>query len=177
MTIATVVTDLYDRDGVTLLAAGLDATVTWQDELSRPGTATVRIPADQAALVADRTILKFSLGGQVRYGCRVTGETTQLAVDNLTTIHVELPSQPGLLSMLADAVVLPEYGVHRISSAERTFGFMSKRGAWYHDADWSTPATYPMAGDTVRTGHPASLAATNPDWIGAVSPAYVALRV
>ena len=166
-----ITTELYSRDGATLLATIDDAVVTWQDELSQPGSATVRLPVAQAAELADRTILKFTWDGAIRFACRVASETTQLATDNLSTLWLDLASQPGLLSMLGDAVVLPEYSFGRATGSERLFGFMSKRGGWYKDADWSAATGYSFADDTIRTGYPEALAAANPDWIGHVSPA------
>jgi hypothetical protein len=165
-----ITTDLYARDGVTHLATLDDAVVTWQDELSKPGTATVRLPVAQAAALADRTVLKFTWAGAVRFGCRVNKETTQLATDNLSSLSLHLDAQPGLLSILSDAVVLPEYSFGRVTGSERLFGFMSKRGGWYNDADWTAAVGYSFADDPLRTGYPAEMAPANPDWIGYVSP-------
>jgi hypothetical protein len=171
MTLDVITTELFDRDGVTSLGPVPDAVVTWQDEISKQGTANVRLPVSQAADLADRTILKFTWSGAVRFGCRVTNESTQLATDNLSSLWLELSSQPGLLSLLADAVVLPEYGIGRAAGSERRFGFMSKQAGWYNAADWAPAVGYAFSADTLRTGYPPQLAASNPSWIGAVSPA------
>lgn len=167
-----VTVSLWDSLGTTFIADIPDAIVTWQEELSKPGTATVTMPVTHPPELGVRSILKFAIDGVTRFGCRVVSTKAQSALDNLTNNVVTIESQPGLLSMLSDAVVLPEYGVNRVSGSERIFGFMSKQGyGWYQPSDWSTPVAYPMSTDTLRTGYPPALKSANPSWIGAVSPA------
>lgn len=154
---------LYDPTGVTLLAE-LDQAraITWQDELSKPGSATFEIPVDdpKTALVADRCIVKFRYRDAVLFGCVVTAETCTVAVDGGRT-WLRYDTQPGVASILGRGVVLPEYGLTRRSGDDRLFGFMSKihtgdETTWYVAGDWAAGSgTYAWKDDTSkRAGYP-----------------------
>lgn len=157
-----VVVELFDETGVTKLAV-LDTVrgVTWQDELSKPGNATFEIPVDdpKAALITDRRIVKFSVFGAIRFACVITSETCDVAIDG-DRRWLRYETQPGVGSILARAVVFPEYGLTRRSGDDRLFGFMSKIGpgptSWYVPTDWTAPvASYTWADDqTIRKGYP-----------------------
>jgi hypothetical protein len=159
---------LYDKRGHTLLANLTNARkVAWQDELSKMGSGSFEVPLADAstALIADRCIVKFSLFGAIRMACRIVTESCVLAVDGITWLRFE--NQPGLLSLLGDAVVLPEYGLGRRSRSQRNFGFMSADGPWRVTSDWGAPLGNTWATDVPRHGYPPTLRAANPYWIAA----------
>lgn len=171
MTIERATAELFDPTGVTSLGTLDNAhNIQWQDILSQQGTATAELPlADTVtAAIVDRCIVKFTLYGSVRFGCRLTSEIVQLAVDGRRWLRFE--SQPGLLQLLGDGVVLPELGLANTSAATRIFGFMSVDGPWRVTGDWQAPQGYPFASETIRVGVPPDLALPNPDWIGYVDP-------
>lgn len=163
---------LYDPTGQTLLSnLTLARGIKWQHILSQRGSGSLEVPLDDpaTALITDRSIIKFSWKGAIRFGIRVKSEQCQLAVDGRRWLRLE--SQPGLLSLLGDAVVYPEYGLNRISKPQRNFGFMSIDGPWKIDTDWITPEGYAWADEvTIRAGYPREFKAANPYWIGAVDP-------
>lgn len=178
MTIQRATADLYDPTGVTLIGALTNArNIKWQDILSQSGTASFEIPLDDTitASIADRCIVKFSLYGAVRFGCRISTEAVQLAVDGRRWLRFE--NQPGLLQMLADALVMPEYGLDAASlganstaAGSRIFGFMSIDGPWRVTADWQAPLASSWATDPYRPKSPPDLAINNPDWIAFDDP-------
>lgn len=169
-------TVLYDRDGLTRLGSFTSRNVTWQHELSRPGSATFEVPLDDPLIdeFTPRRIVKFTWwrGGAAvaRFACRLTSEACDLAVDGRAWLKFE--TQPGLLAMIGDAVVFPEYGLDVHSSSDRYFGFMSADGQWRLDGNWVLPQGYPMSDETGhRRGHPSGLLAYDPDWIAYINPA------
>lgn len=170
MTIEQPTAELFDSTGATSIGALTNArNIQWQDVLSQQGSASFEIPLDDTitASITDRCIVKFSLYGSVRFACRIVTESVQIAVDG--TRWLSFQNQPGLLQLLADAVVFPEYGLDRASQSTRTFGFMSIDGAWRVSADWQNPVAVAMSAD-VRGAFPPDLVSTNPDWIAFDSP-------
>ncbi len=129
---------LYDPTGVSWLADLTHArAITWQHELSKPGTASFEVPLADAGLITDLCIVKFSWHGAIRFGARIRTSEIQLAVDG--TRWVKYADQPGLLTLLDDAVVYPEYGLNRASPGVRNFGYMSQDGPWRNHAEWQAP--------------------------------------
>lgn len=167
---------LFDEDGVTRLAWLVHArAVSWQEENSKPGTGSFEVPLDDdtTALITPRRIVKLNwirLGVPVAtFAVRIMSESTQLSVDGRRWVRFD--SQPGLLSMLADATVYPEYGLERRSPTSRLFGFMSSATSWFVPSQWVYPLGYTYAEETtIRKGYPPEMKTVNPAWIGAVLP-------
>jgi outer membrane protein OmpA-like peptidoglycan-associated protein len=158
---AAVTVTLWDATGRTLLAV-LDhaRAVAWQEELSKPGTATFEVPLDdpKTALIDDRCIVKFALGGEIRFGCVISTETCTLNSDG-GRAWIRYDSQSGVGSILGRAVVFPERGLTRKSSDDRLFGFMSNvrpdyDTTWYVPADWLGPAAVSWNDNSFHAGYP-----------------------
>lgn len=171
MTINQASAELFDPTGLTSLGALTSArNIQWQDILSQKGSATFEVPLDDSltSSITDRCVVKFSLYGSVRFACRITSEVVQLAVDGRRWLRFE--SQPGLLQLLDDAVVLPELGLTSSSAASRLFGFMSVDGAWRITANWQAPLGSAWSTDIYRPKYPPDMATENPDWIAFDDP-------
>jgi hypothetical protein len=171
MSVDTVTAELFNPTGITSLGVLTNArNIKWQHELSKKGSASFEVPLADAGSITDRCIVKFSWRGAVRFGCRIVAEQCTLAVDGKRWIKFD--NQPGLLSMLGDAVVYPEYPLTRKSAADRAFGFMSLAGSWRDPADWGAPAGYLMSAETTaRVGKPEAILPYNPYWISTAGPA------
>lgn len=164
--------DFYDTDGTThVVNLPTSQGVTWQEEVSRPGSMSFAVPLVDAstAQIQDRGFVKVSEGGNVKFGCRITSESVEQAVDGRAWLKFD--NQAGMMSVLDDAVVTAEYqdGVTRTSGTDRLFGFMSAAHTWYVDTDWAAPvgvnynAAYPT--NLKRKKQDTSLEKYNPQWI------------
>jgi hypothetical protein len=133
---------LYDPTGQTQIAFLFTADAhTYRDEVSQRGSAGIRIPLDDAGPVDFGGIVKFVWRGQVRFGCRLNSEGIQFGKDGRKWVAFD--NQPGLLSLLDQAFIEPEYGLKRTSSSDRHFGYMSADGPWRIASDWHTPRSVP----------------------------------
>lgn len=164
--------DYYQADGVThVVNLPVSQGVTWQEEVSHPGSMSFAVPVDDPSTpdIVDRGFVKVSEGGAVKFGCRITSENIEQAVDGRAWLKFD--NQPGMMSVLDDAVVTAEYmgGVNRVSGTDRLFGFMSAEGAWYNASDWAAPVgvDYTAAPPTnLKKKHQdSSLNKYNPQWI------------
>jgi outer membrane protein OmpA-like peptidoglycan-associated protein len=167
---------LWDATGQTKLAVLDNArNVAWQEELSKPGTATFEVPIDdpKTPLIADRCVVKFALHGQVRFGCVVSTETCSFTSDG-GRVWLRYDSQAGVGSIIGRAVVFPERGLTRKSSDDRLFGFMSNvrpdyGTTWYVPADWTTPERISWDSNNFHAGYPPVFATIDPraQWLSA----------
>lgn len=144
-----IVASVYATNGFTRLAQlPTIRNAKWQIEISKPGAATFEVPLDDAttALLTDRRIvrLQWIVNGAVRaqFGCRLESEAVAIAVDGRQWLRFE--DQPGVMSMVGDAVVYPEYYAnYGISGASwesaRNFGYMSGQDFWMVPGAWVTP--------------------------------------
>lgn len=144
---------LYDTTGKIYIATLENARgVQWQDEGNKAGTGTFEIPYldPKRSLVTDRSIVKFynRSSGREDYGIVITNKSATLTSDS--QVWVKYENQPGIMNLLADAIVYPEYGVAKDglgrytipanAPKERTFGFMSARpGPWFNRNEWVNP--------------------------------------
>lgn len=172
MTIQRPTAELFAPDGVTSLGQLTNArAITWQDELSKVGSGSFEIPLDDAmtASITDRCIVKFTLFGSVRSGCRIVSEAIQLAVNGRRWLRFE--NQPGLLQLLGDGILLSEiYPLVGNSPSDRIFGYMSLAFAGVLDpADWTVPTQTALQSD-VRANYPPDLFALNPSWMAFADP-------
>jgi hypothetical protein len=164
---AAIAVRLYATNGTTLIGTLTEVRAQqWQDELSAAGHGSVEVSATDPlfASVTARRVIKFLVGGVVRFGFRILKDSNESAVEhgNERWFRVE---GPGLLGMLADAVVLPEYGLARVSGADRRFGFMSVAGAWYEAADWDAPNAVVVTSHPNWPSYPANWPDGNAAWI------------
>lgn len=163
---------LYDTNGQDFITDLPTARgITWQHELSREGAGSFEIPLAHAAGIVAHSIVKFSWHGAIRFAVRIMSETCALAVDG--TLWLKFDNQPGLVSLLADAVVFPESGLIRKSASSRTFGYMSKDGPWRETSEWVVPQSRPFGPSSSHFNLPADIALTDPaaKWIAFSDPA------
>ena len=161
---------LFDKTGVTWIADLVNArNIQWQAELSRPGTASFEVPLVDAGAIGDHSVVKFSYHGAIRFGCVIRSEAVAAAVDGTTWIKYD--TQPGLLSLLNEAVVYPENGLSRRSPATRAFGYMSVDGPWRVTSEWVAPQAM-VWGIGHHHSKPAEFATLDPtaNWIAYTNP-------
>lgn len=97
-------------------------------------------------------IVRFSYAGEVRYASRI--ENRQMKIVG-TEDHASQDwdiSGRGVLAMLGDAVLYPEYGVNAFTQKQRGFSYASREGPWYVASEWFQPRGMKMA--DVPADHP-----------------------
>lgn len=164
---------LYAEDGQRWIANLPRAIGSWQDANNDPGSLSIRIPAADCALMLGRRIVKAYWQGEARQGARLMTWKTELAVDG--TRWRRYDAQRGLLAMLDDCAVYPEYGFTRAAGDQRIFGFMSgsepgtgsiSSPVFFVRSWWQRPVGLQMSADTgYRKGVPAGMSAADPYWL------------
>lgn len=119
--------------------------VQWQDEHNGPGMGAFEIHEDDQILTDRPTLLDE--GNVVRV--YVDGELVKSwLVENVTRLKVQ-PGEHGarrlrvwgrgVLAILQNAVVYPEYALRRDSADERSFDYGSADGPWLVPSQWTAP--------------------------------------
>jgi hypothetical protein len=166
--------ELFDTDGVTSLGALETArNIHWTDPQNGRGAGGLSVLMADAltASIGENSIIKCSIFGETPFGIVVKSD--ERAVDG--NEWLTLDNQPGLLSLLDEGYILPEYGITttglRTGDQIRNIGWMSTDFGWLVSGDWSTPGAVSYATDTARPlpAPPSIFASNNPDWI-AVAP-------
>jgi hypothetical protein len=157
---------LHDTDGSLLGPLTVVTGGSWQHELSAPGSLTCRVGEDDP-LYADLTpkrIIKAWWRGAARMAARIDSSAVELAVDGRR--WREFNQIPGILNTLADGVVYPEFGLDHATSGQRSFGYMSKHGAWVDSGNWTYAlgAAY-NSSQFYSSRQPEGLSFPNPWWI------------
>ncbi|MGZ6838565.1 MAG: hypothetical protein ACXVGE_22100, partial [Blastococcus sp.] len=119
--------------------------VKWQDELNTPGAGSFDVQLDDAILTAhsnlldDFNIVQISVNGTpvksfvIEAKNRVNVGAGEQA-DRWVTV-----SGRGVLCLLGNAVVYPEYPLRYNTADLRSFDYGSKDGGWRVTSDWGTP--------------------------------------
>jgi hypothetical protein len=141
---------IWNKDGTQLLAIVHQRhSVRWQDELNSPGTGSFTVPVTIGDAVAQHievlNIVKFMLYGKVIFGFRIDRVRTNIVGGNDYQDREWVVSGIGLLGLLDDAIVYPEYGFQRVYADQRLFSFAAKEGLWYIPSEWSQPIGLPQA--------------------------------
>lgn len=170
---------LYDPAGVQVLDVLNDRWgLGWQEDYNDTGSGQIALHQYDvkatAANLASFNIVKFEYDNNAAFGFRIEKKTLDIVKDGDHASKVWRIAGRGLLSMLVDAVVYPEYGIKRITSKQRNFNFSSLQGPWYVPSEWQgvvgvrqdatagTPwATYPTdwpdpAAEWIWWGNPAT---------------------
>lgn len=175
------VVNLYQRNGVTPVARLRNArAVSWSPEVSRTGSATFEVPLDDATtdLIVDKRIVKLAWlrDGVVvqRFACRIDSETATLAIDEEDRRWLRFENQPGVLALMGEAVVRPEYNLANNRDGSREFGYMSAAGTWKIDSEWVTPRGRAWSDLTggIRQKRPPDFRTADPtaQWISLIDP-------
>lgn len=170
---------LYETDGVTRLGWLSKArNITWQEVNNQPGQGSFEVPLDDAMtpLLTGRRIVRMTWyhGGVPigKFAIRLQNEKVQLATDGKKWIRFE--NQPGLLSVLGNAVIMPEAGLQTDSGPTRYLGCMSTPGPWKIPTDWGVPRGRRWADTTggFRDRRPHEFRGFDPDamWLSLYDP-------
>lgn len=155
---------LYDEDNRWLASAPLAEGIKYQETLSDPGSASLRLPLTAAGSATPGRFVKVFWQGKCRQAAELDDSGVDLAVEG--KLFRQWDNLPGVLNLLAKGCVWPEYGLDRTYSSERTFGWMAVRGAWYASGNWTPAVGVHYQADTgFRQFKPASLSYPNPYWI------------
>jgi hypothetical protein len=117
--------------------------VQWQDSLNESGVGSVTVHADDPAAnetnLSEFNIIRFVYQGAVRFAWRIERRNLTVVGSGGEAARVYELSGRGLLSLISDARLYPEYGIARLAGTDRYFNFGSAEGDWYDAADWGTP--------------------------------------
>lgn len=156
----TVTVDIYQPDGTTLIAADLSRRkgVRWQDDFNLPGAGSVQLHLNDAilstypALLDEFNIARISVDG-TPVKAFVCDQQARVNVADPSDLWVTLSGQ-GVMSLLSNAVVYPEYPLYRASADERGFDYGAKDGGWLVTADWVRPVGVRQGASVLRRGAP-----------------------
>jgi hypothetical protein len=147
--------------------------LTWQDPLNSPGMGSLAVPYDDPAAqyLKDRNIVRLWYQGDYRYAYRIQKPKNVVVDVNGEADRWLTAAGPGVMSILGDAALFPEYGLVRQSGAERAFSFASASGNWYVSSEWVAPLGVVFTSDTgVRAGNPKDWPDKGASWIWDTSP-------
>lgn len=146
--------------------------ITWLDPLNGPGSGSLQVPADDpaAAYLKDRNLVRFHYAGDYRYAFRIQNPSNVVVGDRASDRWLSVAG-PGVMSMLNDAVLYPEYGLSRASLDERAFSFASAISDWYVSSEWVAPEGVGWTVDTSsRAGDPSGWPDHSAQWIWDTDP-------
>lgn len=162
---------LFDADNQWITNLPLAAGIKYQCTVTDPGMVSLRLPLNDAAtaLATPGRFLKVYRNGRCRQAAQITDSGVDIAKDG--TLWRSFDNLPGVLNLLAQGCVWPEYGLDRTYSTSRTFGPQSATGAWFANGNWTHPEIVRYQEDTgFRQLKPAGLAYPNPWWISKYGP-------
>lgn len=165
---------LFDENNQWVCNLPLADGLKWQRAISDPGFVSLRLPLDDpnTAEATYGRFLKVFWRGACRQAARIGDSHIDIAVDGRRWLVFD--NLPGVLSLLADGCVWPEYGIDRTYSTTRTFGYMSATNVgldatvgWFKSGNWTPPVDpFHFQADTgFRQFKPAGLSYPNPQWI------------
>jgi len=155
-TLAKITASVWDPSNNLLASLPHVMNHSWLDEFSKIGDASFEVPLDDAstALIQERCIVKFAWHGGKRFACRINSEGVEIVRAGRRWLRFE--SQPGVMSVLADLQMYPEYPLERQSSPDRKFDWTAGADVWLVDSEWTEPdgAVTPL---NVRADYPLDL--------------------
>jgi len=163
---------IYDPTGTQVLAVCGDRfSLGWQEDYNDTGSGTITLhkydlKANEETLQSFN-IVKFEYDNDSAFAFRIEKRTLDIVKDGDHQAKVWRLEGRGLLAMLTDAVVYPEYGLARITSKQRNFNFSSKRGPWYVASEWTAPMGFPQSttGGNPWEGWPEAWPDAGAEWI------------
>lgn len=161
---------VYDRAGTFLDVVPDAIDPQFQEQLNVPGSFAFGLQVDSKtwartpSLLDYGNIVKLDDGNHVFAG-RIEGKQRKFVAER--SAQVCQVSGRGMLAVLEDAIVYPEYGLVRFRGDSRPFNFASKEGAWRVTAEWSEPMFGPWGSADVgwRKGSPADWPDPQGEWM------------
>lgn len=162
----------YDPDMTLVTHVAKKSGLRWQDEHNTPGMGSVRLPLDtvlaKPVLKNYFNVVQIRLDGQPVKAWIVTRIEVEPgdAPDRWVTF-----SGPGVLALVQNAVVYPEYTLRRHSADSRSFDFGSKDGSWRVTSEWHAPLGIRQGSATsIRAGYPLRWPDPAAQWLWRTSP-------
>lgn len=168
---------LFDENNQWVRSLPLADGLQFSRELSDPGQVTLQLPLTDASDLTAGRFVKIAWRGRWQQAARIQSTGIDFGKDG--TAWKQWSNQAGVLDMLRDLVVWPEYGIDRTYSTTRTFGFMSITAAidgvvtnWFASGDWTRPLNSVRYQDDTgyREFKPVGLSFPNPYWISKNGP-------
>ncbi|MGZ4596280.1 MAG: hypothetical protein ACXV3V_05075 [Actinomycetes bacterium] len=137
---------VYDRSLAFIAHVPRRRNVKWQDELNTPGVGSFELQLDDAVLSAHPTLLddfnvvQISINGTAVKSFVIEAKDRVNAGPGEGSDRWVTVSGRGVLCLLGNAVVYPEYPLRYNTADARSFDYGSKDGGWRVTSDWVTPA-------------------------------------
>lgn len=179
---------VFEPDGTTLIThVNRRRDVRWTDELNAPGVGQITFYATDPLISPDVTLadpnqfVKPVLQGGNIVKIYVAGAPVKAWVmEEFNEIVLGSGEEAerafqvsgrGIISLLDQAVIYPEYGLKASSSEDRIFNFSSADGVWRDVDEWEVPQGLPWTTDTTyRKGLPAGWPDPDAQWLWDNSP-------
>jgi hypothetical protein len=178
----TVEVQVWDPANETMLAVVEGRyDLSWLDDFNDSGRGAFSLhrmdPKATLQNLALLNIVKYVYAGRTRYGWRIEARNPEVVGAEGFSDQVWKISGRGLLSLLSDAVVYPEYGVDEFTKPQRNFSFASREGPWYVASEWVTPRGLPLSAvpdDHPWKGFPSDWPDPDAQWLWSTDPNSVA---
>lgn len=135
---------LWSSDGLTQLGVLTRRWgVRWQDQYNQAGMGAVTVhvtdPLASETNFAYFNIVRLVYEGATRFAWRIENRALNVVASGGEEAQAWELSGRGVLGLIGDGVVYPEYGLSRTSGQTRNFFFGSQEGDWYVSGEWSAP--------------------------------------
>lgn len=165
--------DIYKPDGVTrITTVPRRRGVSWLDEVNAPGTGSFEIHLHDELLskypdLLDQfNIVKVFVNGEPRKAWVIEDVNPTRVTSGDDSANWVKVSGRGIMALLENAVIYPEYGLREFVSEDRRFSFASAEGVWYNATEWVTPVAVKWTDDTTpRKGRPVGWPDPDAAWL------------
>lgn len=143
------------------------------EELNAPGSGSFKLHTDDAILARTPGLLNYQ--NLVYMTDEDSGKTfvwkieakkkTVVSSSERSSMIWEVSGR-GVMCLLDEGVVLPEYSLRRTSADQRPFSFASKQSQWYVGSEWVVPTFVARSADiSYRKGYPKNWPDKNARWM------------
>lgn len=169
---------VHDKDNVFLDVCPGRVQPKFMDELSGVGGGSMKVHIDDAIL--DRTPSLLAYDNIIHMQDEESGKKVawKLETRKLTVVdpaergnmYWEVAGR-GVVVLLDEGTVWPEYSIKRDSEDRRAFSFASRRSQWYVSGEWDAPQFVALSDDiSYRRGFPKDWPDKNAKWMWPSSP-------
>jgi hypothetical protein len=177
-TTAPVEVQIWKPDNTQMLAvADGRMKMQWLDDMNDSGSGSFDLsrwdPKATTQNLALFNLVRFVYAGRTRFASRIEERHLTVSGSGDHEAQIWQIQGRGVLAMLADAVLYPEYGINEFTRKERSFFYGSKEGAWYVASEWFQPRGLPRSAvpaDHPWHGHPADWPDPDAQWIWPSDP-------